>query len=106
MKLSQQEVDLIEAIRHAVQISAGGTDGGSKVYGNGTEVTGVSFGIISVREDGTMFDSLVCTDGHTELDDTYFYLLSATPKKGDILVAPKGYRFTSFELSSGSIAVS
>lgn len=75
---------------------------GSKVYGV-AEYTGLSLTAISVREDSTVFDYLTAEGGGPALGKADFYLDGTTPKAGDLLVPPPGYRFTSFELSAGSV---
>jgi hypothetical protein len=75
---------------------------GSKVYGVAAH-TGLSLTAISVREAGTLFASLVATGPGSALALGDFYLNGTTPKAGDLLTPPPGYRFTAFELTAGSV---
>ena len=98
--LSPTEVSILLDQLRAMQSMAGIS--GSKVYGIAT-YTDLSLTAISVREDSTVFDSLVATGSGAALGLADFYLDGTTPKAGDLLVPPPGYRFTSFELSAGSV---
>jgi hypothetical protein len=103
-KLSQEERDTLNRIDENTRSMFGGAGNGSKVYGGTDEHTGLSYAVLVIREDATDFTSLVCTDGVTAKGKGDFYVGGATSIKGDQLVAPLGYRFTSFELSAGSVA--
>ena len=100
MALTPTEITILLDQLRAMQSMAGSN--GSKVYGV-EEYTGLSLTAISVREDSTVFESLVATGSGHPLALTDFYLDGTTPKAGDLLVPPPGYRFTSFELSAGSV---
>ena len=99
-KLSPTEVGILLDQLRATQSMAGSN--GSKVYGIAA-YTDLNLTAISVREDSTVFDSLVATGSGAALGLADFYLDGTTPKAGDLLVPPPGYRFTSFELSAGSV---
>lgn len=99
-KLSPTEVGILLDQLRAMQSMAGAN--GSKVYGV-EAYTGLSLTAISVREDSTVFDSLVATGPGAALGLADFYLDGTTPKAGDLLVPPPGYRFTAFELTAGSV---
>ena len=100
MALTTTEITILLDQLRAMQSMAGAN--GSKVYGV-AEYTDLSLTAISVREDSTVFDSLVATGPGAALGLADFYLDGTTPKAGDLLVPPPGYRFTSFELSAGSV---
>jgi hypothetical protein len=99
-KLSLTEITILLDQLRAMQSMSGGN--GSKVYGIAAH-TGLSLSAISVREDSTVFESLGATGSGHPLALTDFYLNGTTPKAGDLLTPPPGYRFTSFELSAGSV---
>lgn len=103
MKLSQAEYDLIVSILRTSTLSVGASESGTVIYGDSNAVTGVDYAQIAIREDGTAFTSLVCSDGTHTKGASDFYKTGATALKGDVLIPPPGYRFKSFELSSGSI---
>ena len=100
MALTPTEITILLDQLRAMQSMAGAN--GSKVYGV-AEYTDLSLTAISVREDSTAFDSLVATGPGQPLGLADFYLDGTTPKAGDLLVPPPGYRFTSFELTAGSV---
>lgn len=100
--LTESESHIFNSIADSLSIMSG--INGSRVYGGTSLYSNVDIRAISVREDGTEFTSIVAeSSGFPDLDASDFILGGATLQKGDLLVCPRGYRFTSFELSSGSI---
>ena len=89
----------LDQLRALLSMSGGN---GSKIYGIAAH-TGLSLTAISVREAGTTFASLVATGSGAALALTDFYLNGTTPLAGDLLTPPPGYRFTAFELTTGSV---
>ena len=80
---------------------------GTKVFGGTGAHTGLRIKALCIREDATAFTSLVMTGGPGgDLSETYFLVGTTDLLKGDLLVAPKGYILTSFELSAGSALAS
>ena len=100
-KLSPEEFQILAQVKDFLQTMSGRN--GTVIYGGTTEYTGLDFESISIREAGTAFTSLVCTGSGSALGFSDFVKGGATTLVGDLLVAPPGYRFTSFKLSSGSI---
>jgi hypothetical protein len=77
---------------------------GTVIYDGTASYTGLTYQSISIREDATAFTSLVCTDGTTTYGASHFYVgTGAACLRGDLLVAPEGFTFRSFQLSAGSI---
>lgn len=103
-KLSEEEVSMLQNIMAAVQVAVGGLGGGSAFHGTTGAVTGVNYSALAIREDGTTFSALVCTNGTTTLGVSDFYKNGAASLKGDILRGPTGYVFKSFTITSGSVA--
>lgn len=103
MKLSQAEFDMIVSLVRTSTLAIGASETGTVIYGDSAAVTAVNYAQMAIREDGTAFTSLVCSNGTTTLGASDFYRTGATALKGDVLIPPPGYRFRSFELSSGSV---
>jgi hypothetical protein len=102
-KLSDVEFQLLSDTAAYLEIISGSR--GTKVYGSSGAVaqTGLDVKSISIREDATVFSTLVCYDGTTTLGFSDFYIGTTTTLKGDLLKAPPGYRFTAFTITAGSI---
>lgn len=100
--LSQAEYDLLANVADSLELLSG--KNGTKVYGGTSAYTDLDLRSISVREDSTAFTSLTCVGGGAALGAAEFILGGATLLKGDLLVAPHGYRFTAFQLSAGSVS--
>lgn len=101
MKLSDVEFQLLSDTAAYLEIISGSR--GTKVYGGLTARTGLDVKSISIREDGTVFSTLTCTDGTTVLGFSDLYIGTTGTLKGDLLKAPPGYRFTAFTMTAGSI---
>jgi hypothetical protein len=103
MKLSDVEFQLLSDTAAYLEIISGSR--GTKIYGSSGAVarTGLDVKSISIREDGTTFSALVCTDGATPLGFSDFYVGTTGTLRGDLLKAPPGYRFTAFTITAGSI---
>ena len=79
--------------------------GGCRTIGDTNARTDLNVTSISIREDDTTFTTLVCEGGGATLGTTFFLGGAAATKAGDLWVAPEGYRFTSIDLSAGSIQI-
>jgi len=103
MKLSTQEVVLLRDGVESQRVMSGRY--GSRTIGGTDHLENLEVVSISIREDATVFAELVCTDGVTTLDETFFLGGAAATKAGDLYTAPIGYLFKEIELSAGSIQV-
>ena len=99
--LSSQEVQILVDQTKALSSMSG--INGSMVYGVSVAAHTGSFCAISIRESGTTFTSLTAKGAGPDLALADFYKDSTTPLTGDLLTPPKGYAFTSFQLSAGSV---
>jgi hypothetical protein len=102
-KLSQVEAADLSSTKESLMAISGRY--GSRTIGDTTARVDLNVTSISIREDATTFTTLVCEGGGTTLGTTFFLGGAAATKAGDLWVAPEGYRFTSIDLSAGSIQI-
>lgn len=102
-KLAVNETLNLQRIADYLEVISG--RGGSRTIGDTTARVDLHVLSISIREDATTFTTLKCEGGGTELGTTFFLGGAAATKAGDLWVAPPGYRFTSIDLSAGSIQI-
>jgi len=96
--------ELLRLIAQAVRTSSG--TGGTQLLGVGTHTGG--FSAVSVARAGTTITAMVATN-QTEstdtLDLTHFNPDAVALEKGDLFVAPSGYKITSVTVGAGAISV-
>lgn len=103
MKLSEREVTLLQEQRDSTRLISGSN--GTKIFGGTTARTGLNYKALLIREDATAFTTLVCTSSSgASAKGSSDFIVDATYLKGDMLVAPDGYFFSAFTLSSGSVS--